>query len=164
MCLAAAHNPFLSREEIVDREVVTDRIGLLVAGRASVATLLYLWTHGIDDVSPWMAHAAQWLDRYPIWRKAHDLAPSAAPVRVVLAVPGIGPSVRSALRLVSCPMTLSRYVYGEFGGKTVLAWDTETRGQSLEGTVPVGRQPVVGGGISNPEGLTPEEVAFFLRG
>ena len=166
MCLAAADNPFLSREDIVAREVVTDRIGLLVASRSSAATLLYLWTHAIDDVSPWMAHAAQWFEQYPNWRKAHELVQSAAPVRVVLAAPGMGSSVRSALRLVARPVTLSRYVCGELGGRAVLGWETETEtsGQSLEGPVPVEVPPVVHGRTFDPDDLTPEEAAFFLKG
>lgn len=166
MGLAAAGNPFLSREDIVGREVVTDRIGLLVAERASATTLLYLWTRPIDDVSPWMAHAAQWFERYPDWRKAHELAESVAPIRVVLAAPDMKPSVRGALRLVSCPVTLSRYVYGELGGRAVLGWETgtETSGQSLAATVPAVSDTEGRGEVDDPGDLTPDEVAFFLGG
>lgn len=166
MRLAAADNPFLSGQDILAREVVTDRIGLLVAGRSSAATLLYLWTNAIDDVSPWMAHVAQWFERYPDWRKAHGLAQSAAPVRVILASPGMGSSVRSALRLVSCPVTVSRYVYGELGGRQVLGWETETatNGQAPEVTIHSGPHPGMLGKPSDPGDLTPEEVAFFLGG
>jgi len=166
MCLAATDNPFLSREDIVAREVVTERIGLLVAERFSASTLLYLWTHTIDDLSPWMAHAAQWLERYPAWRTAHALAPAAAPVRMVLAAPGVGPTVGSALRLVAGPVTLSRYVYGELGGRAVLGWETgtEVSRQLLNGTIPLEPHPAGDGKPFVPDDLTPEEVAFFLKG
>jgi hypothetical protein len=164
--LAAAHNPFLSQEEIVARELVTDRIGLLVAGRSSTATLLYLWTQAIDEVSPWMAHAAQWLERYQAWRRAHELAESDDPIRMVLAAPEMGPSVRTALRLIARPVILSRYVYGEIGGRPGLGWEagSETIGPTMEVTAPAEPRPVVCGSIREPDDLTPEERAFFREG
>lgn len=161
--LAAKDNPLLREGPILGREIVTDRLGLIMAGGASGATLLYLWTQPIEDVSPWMAHAAQWLDRYPIWRKAHGLVPSAEPVRMVLAAPDVGDRARSALRLLLCPVTLTRYASVELGGQVVLAWEPAFEGvgrgpdQSGVGSQPGGE----GEQTSSIENLTMEELAFF---
>lgn len=159
--LAALENPFTEREEVVGRELVSDRIGLIVAEQGGVATLLYLWTHAIEDLSPWMAHASQWLLLYPVWRRAQGLAPSAAPVRVVLAAPDIGPAARLALRLVSCRVTTSRYAVVDLGGRSSLGWEMES-GETVDGeNLAADRR--LEGSVQRDLGdeLTPEELAFF---
>jgi hypothetical protein len=161
--LAVAENPFLPREAVLDRVVVTDRVGLLVGDSSATITLLYLWTHTIDDVSPWMAHAGQWLERYAIWRKAHGLAPSSEAVRMVLAAPGLGEGARSALRLVSCRVTPVRYSYLELSGKAVLAWEwgAEPVKTVTQWNASTTHDPASLEAAAIPELLTSEELAFF---
>lgn len=164
--LVAADNPFLAHEEILDRVVITDRIGLLIGGRSDAATLLYVWTRTIEDVSPWIAHAAQWLEQYPIWRKAYGLVSSDAPVRMVLAAPGIEERLRNALGLVARPVTLTRYVCVELGGEAVLGWESgpEPGGNVIAGTALAGQRPTPPHRTAVSDDLTPEELAFFRNG
>ncbi len=166
MRLAAAENPFLPQEEVLDRVVLTDRIGLLVGGNTSMVTLLYLWTRTIDDVLPWMTHASQWLERYPIWRKAHGLALSSEPVRMVLAAPGLGDGVRSALRLISGHVTPVRYSYLAFAGRAVLGWESENEAPVpvADGSAPATHPRASLETASIADALTPEELAFFRNG
>lgn len=163
ICLASRDNPFLRQDQILDREVITDRIGLLVGNGPAGMTLLYVWTQPIEEMSSWMAHAAQWLDRYPIWRKAHGLGPSVAPVRMVLASPDVGERARSALRLVSCHVTLTRYVYVEIGGQEALGWDLrpEPGKKGSEGSTTASQYVGEREKASTIEDLTMEELAFF---
>ena len=167
MRLAALNNPFFAREDVVAREVISDRIGLLVAERGATTTMLYLWTHPIDDLSPWMAHASNWFEHYADWRRANELSQTSPSVRVMLASPGVEPKVRGALRLVSCPVTWTRYVYGEVGGRALLGWETTT---DTTGFIPVPgkagnsapeEKDLVSPQLSAPDELSPEEVAFF---
>jgi len=167
MRLALMNNPFLAREDIVDREVISGRIGLLVAERSATTTLLYLWTHPIDDLSPWMEHVSGWFERYADWRTAYELDPPSATVRAILASPAVEPKVRRALNLVSCPVTLTRYVYGELGGGALLGWETtaDTTGSIGLPANPGNRYPRAGLNVSqrspDPDELSPQEVAFF---
>jgi hypothetical protein len=161
--LASRDNPFLRQDQVLDREVLADRIGLLVGSGPAGATLLYVWTQPVEEMSSWMAHAAQWLDRYPIWQKAHGLHPSVAPVRVVLASPDVGERARSALRLVSCHVTLARYVYVEIGGQAALGWDLGPEPGKKASEEPTTANQHVGERekASITEDLTMEELAFF---
>jgi hypothetical protein len=149
----------------LERVVVTDRIGLLVGGNRSMVTLLYLWTHPIDDVSPWMAHVSRWLERYPIWRNAHDLGSSSESARIVLAAPGLEDGVRGALRLVVCPVTFVRYCCLELTGKTVLGWERDVTPGAI-GTPANAPTTYHRAGLeaSSSDALTSEELAFFRNG
>ncbi len=160
---AAHDNPFLRQGQVLEREIVTDRMGLLVIGGAEGETLLYVWTQPIEDISPWLAHAAQWVDRHPLWRRAHGLTPSIEPVRMVLAAPDIGDRIRSALRLISCRVVLARYVYAELGGRAALAWETglDAAGRASEQPPNHDRQVGEGAKTRVTEDLTMEELAFF---
>lgn len=158
LCLASRDNPFLRQDQVLDREVITARIGLLVGNGTAGATLLYVWTQPVEDLSSWMAHAAQWLDRYPIWRKAHEMGSSVAPIRMILASPDVGERVRSALRLVSCHVTLARYVYVEIGGQAALGWDL---GPDPERSTTANRHVGEREKAPDTEDLTMEELAFF---
>jgi hypothetical protein len=161
--LASRDNPFLRQDQVLNRDVLTDRIGLLVGNGPAGVTLLYVWTQPIEEMSSWMAHAAQWLDRYPIWRKAHELNPSVTPVRMVLASPDVGERVRSALRLVSCHVTLTRYVYVEIGGQAALGWDlgAEPGKKGSEEQTTTSQHVGEPEKTSITEDLTMEELAFF---
>ncbi len=147
----------------MERVVVTDRIGLLVGGNPSMITLLYLWTLPIDDVSPWMAHVSRWLERYPIWRKAHDLGSSSESARIVLAAPGLEDGVRGALRLVICQVTFVRYCYLELAGKTVLGWERDVAPGMIgtPGNTSTMTSHRAGLQASSSDALTSEELAFF---
>lgn len=161
--LAAHDNPFLRQDQVLEREIVTDRMGLLVISGADGETLLYVWTQPIEDISSWLAHAAHWLDRYPLWRKAHGLTPSIEPVRMVLAAPDIGDRTRSALRLISCRVALARYAYAELGGQAALAWETGLDAAGSESAQPPGNDQQAGERAKTrvTEDLTMEELAFF---
>lgn len=162
MCLAASGNPYLPEDEVLDRVVVGSQVGLLVGGNTSAVTLLYLWTDAMAELSPWMAHLSQWLEYYPHWRKAHGLGASSEAVRIVLAAPGLGDGVRSALRLITCHTTPVRYGLFELEGKLVLGWE---RGEAGTAGPRSGLATTVRASFdtSGADALTAEERAFFYQ-
>ena len=107
--LACASNPFIAADTIVDRQLVTEQIGLLVGGDADRITCLYLSVRPLADLSPWMAHAARWLGLYPAWRRLHGRPASGAPPNIVLAGPDFGDDVKRGLSLLALPVRLVRY-------------------------------------------------------
>ncbi len=107
--LACASNPFMAADTIVDRQLVTEQIGLLVGGDADRITCLYLSVRPLADLSPWMAHAARWLGLYPAWRRLHGRPALGAPPEVVLAGPDFGDDVKRGLSLLALPVRLVRY-------------------------------------------------------
>lgn len=107
--LACASNPFMAADTIVDRQLVTEQIGLLVGGDADRITCLYLSVRPLADLSPWLAHAARWLGLYPAWRRLHGRPASGAPPDVVLAGPEFGDDVKRGLSLLALPVKLVRY-------------------------------------------------------
>lgn len=163
--LAADTNPFFATQDIRERTVLNEHLGLLIGCRASDVILLYLWTRPIDDLLPWMAHAARWLDRASAWRNAHGCAPSAAPARIVLAAPEIGDDVRHALRLLTSPVMTVRYVRVELGGRPELGWGGASAESSPFGCEESHAAIREQGPVqrSGDDELTPEEVAFFYR-
>lgn len=163
MCLAASGNPFLPEDEVLDRVVVGREVGLLVGGNASAVTLVYLWTDAIAELSPWMAHLSQWLEHCPSWRKAYGLGSSSESVRIVLAAPGLGDGVRSALRLIACHTTPVRYGLFELDGKMVLGWE---RGEAGTAGPQSGLATAVRASFETTSGadaLSAEERAFFYQ-
>jgi hypothetical protein len=163
MRLAASGNPLLPEDEVLDRVVVGPEVGLLVGGNASAVTLLYLWTDAIAELLPWMAHLSQWLEQYPHWRKAYGLEPSSEPVRIVLAAPGLGDGVQSALRLIACQATPVRYGLFEFDGKMVLGWE---RGEVVTAGPRSGLATSVRASVETTSGadaLSAAERAFFYQ-
>ena len=117
--LACASNPFIAADAIVDRQLVTEQMGLLVGrestifrhagGDADRITCLYLSVRPLADLSPWMAHAARWLGLYPAWRRLHGRPASGAPPNVILAGPDFGDDVKRGLSLLALPVRLVRY-------------------------------------------------------
>ena len=107
--LACASNPFIAADTIVDRQLVTEQIGLLIGGGADRITCLYLSIRPLADLSPWMAHAAWWLGLYPAWRRLHGWPASDVPPDVVLAGPDFGDDVKRGLSLLALPVRLVRY-------------------------------------------------------
>jgi len=122
--LACASNPFMAADTIVDRQLVTEQIGLLVGGDADRITCLYLSVRPLADVSPWMAHAARWLGLYPAWRRLHGRPASGVPPNVVLAGPDFGDDVKRGLSLLALPVRLVRYACVECEHVRDLCWET----------------------------------------
>jgi hypothetical protein len=122
--LARASNPFMAADTIVDRQLVTEQIGLLVGGDADRITCLYLSVRPLADLSPWMAHAARWLGLYPAWRRLHGRPASGAPPNVVLAGPDFGDDVKRGLSLLALPVRLVRYACVECEHVRDLYWET----------------------------------------
>jgi hypothetical protein len=122
--LACASNPFIAADTIVDRQLVTEQIGLLVGGDADRITCLYLSVRPLADLSPWMAHAARWLGLYPAWRRLHGRPASGAPPNIVLAGPDFGDDVKRGLSLLALPVRLVRYTCVECEHAMDLCWET----------------------------------------
>ena len=122
--LACASNPFIAADTIVDRQLVTEQIGLLVGGDADRITCLYLSVRPLADLSPWMAHAARWLGLYPAWRRLHGRPASGVPPNVVLAGPDFGDDVKRGLSLLARPVRLVRYACVECEHVRDLCWAT----------------------------------------
>lgn len=161
LVLAAGANPFIAASAILDRQVVTDDIGLLVGGSPNQPTCLFLWVTPLRDLWPWMAHAARWLGLYPSWRRLHGLSPSAMPVKMVLAGPDVGDEARVAVSLIALPVILARYTCLGYGPSRRLCWedwDEERDAQDLNAAIP-GTQ----GDTGTVVGMSAEEVAFFRR-
>jgi len=122
--LACASNPFMAADTIVDRQLVTEQIGLLVGGDADRITCLYLSVRPLADLSPWMAHAARWLGLYPAWRRLYGRPALGAPPNVVLAGPDFGDDVKQGLSLLALPVRLVRYACVECEHVRDLCWET----------------------------------------
>ena len=122
--LACASNPFIAADTIVDRQLVTEQIGLLVGADADRITCLYLSVRPLADLSPWMAHAARWLGLYPAWRRLHGRPASGVPPNVVLAGPDFGDDVKRGLSLLARPVRLVRYACVECEHVRDLCWAT----------------------------------------
>lgn len=121
--LARVSNPFIAADTIVDRQLVTEHISLLIGGDADRITCLYLSVRPLADLSPWMAHAARWLGLYPAWRRLHGHPASGAPPNVVLAGPDFGDDVERSLSLLALPVRLVRYACVECEHVRDLCWE-----------------------------------------
>ncbi|MFZ5874841.1 MAG: hypothetical protein ACOYXU_00400 [Nitrospirota bacterium] len=163
--MAAEQNPFLPRAVVLERTIVSERIGLLVGDAPDGMTMLYLWTHEDPGGLPWLVHLARWRSDYPAWRSAHGLPPCARPLRVIVAVPGTIIGVRDAVRLLIGSIAVVPYRCVDIEGNLVLGWDAVSLTEDQSGGDRVVEQAVVrtidGVWSSSSDTLTPEEWAFF---
>ncbi|HET8760603.1 MAG TPA: hypothetical protein VFN94_06025 [Nitrospiria bacterium] len=165
MYLAAAHNPVIRPEAVIERTVVGDGVGLLVGEEEGRTTLLYLWWQERPDFLAWMAHVARWTSLSPTWRKAQGLKASDVPIRVILAVPSVSEGLRDAVTLLSPSVTVLRYRWEARGGACALRWDEDSAtvcspaGDRVGGATPAG----IFSSASADEALTPEERDFFQQ-
>jgi hypothetical protein len=163
--LAAAHNPVIRPESVIERTVAGDSVGILIGEEEGRTTLLYLSRHERPDLLAWMAHIARWVWLSPTWRKAQGLEASNVPIRVILAVPSVSEDLRDAVKLLSPPVTVVRYRWEDRGGACALRWDEDSvtvyasAGERVEGATPAGVfSPALADGA-----LTPEERDFFQQ-
>lgn len=162
VCLAVISNPYMAASTIVDRQVVSEQIGLLVGGAAEPLTCLYLWVAPVEDLSPWMAHAVRWLRRYPQWRRVHGLVADGTPPRLVLAGPEFGEAVRPSLGFLNAKADLVRYTCVEFQQVRSLCWEETALQSAITGEVAADSKSL-GHRREHASILSPEEIAFFQR-
>jgi hypothetical protein len=164
--MAAEQNPFIPCAALLQRTIVSERIGLLVGDAPDGMTMLYLWTHEDPGGLPWLTQFARWRSDYPAWRSAHGLAPCIRPLRVIVAVPGMVSGLRDAVRLLIGSVAVVTYHCVDVEGKLLLGWDASSlTDQAQGGGDRVAEQAVVPAvdvvRSGSPETLTPEERAFF---
>jgi hypothetical protein len=165
--MAAEQNPFIPRAAVLERTLVSERVGLLVGDAPDGMTMLYLWTHEDPGLLPWLIQFARWRNDYPAWRSAHGLPPCGRPLRVITAVPGMVSGWRDAVRLVIGSVAVVPYHCVDVEGKIVLGWDTTSLAHRAHGgsdcvAEPATMVPAVDVVRSSaPATLTPEEWAFF---
>jgi hypothetical protein len=164
--MAAEQNPFFPRAAVLQRTIVSDRIGLLIGDATDGMTMLYLWTDEDSGCLPWLIHFARWRRDYPDWRLAHGMPPSTRPLRVIVAVPGIVSGLREAVRLLIDSVEAAAYRCVDVEGKFVLNWDATSLTHCVQDGSDRGAEqamvPAVDGArSSSSETLTPEEWAFF---
>jgi hypothetical protein len=165
VCLAAAHNPFISPEAIIEQTVVAPGLGLLVGEEKDRTTLLYLWQHEQMNFLVWLAHVARWVALSPDWRKAQGWKASLVPPRIILAVPAVSEGLREAATVLSPPVTVVRYRWADRGTACALAWDHDSVSERVHAEDRVGgRAPAAGSSLASTDnGLTPEERDFFQQ-
>jgi len=167
MRVVAERNPFLPLAAVVERAIISERIGLLVGDAPDGMTLLYVWTHEDPGCLTWLINLAQWQDAYPAWRSAHGLPPCSLSLRVIVAAPSVVTGLRDALRLLVGSVGVVSYQCLDLDGKLVLGWESDTvsgrneRGERVAEPVAEPFCHVVG--ADSPDGLTPDERAFFQQ-
>ncbi|MFZ5862589.1 MAG: hypothetical protein ACOYXR_07115 [Nitrospirota bacterium] len=165
MRVAAAYNPFIPRESVVERTIVSERIGLLIGDAPEGTILLYLWTEEDPGGLMWLVHLARWKSSYPAWRSAHGLPACSRGVRIIVAVPGVVTGLRDAVRLLGDSVTVVRYQCLDVDGSVVVGWESDTVAQRPQ------REDLTVAPVAHPrretsrstvhEALTPDEWAFF---
>jgi hypothetical protein len=164
--MAAEQNPFIPRTAVLERTIVSERIGLLVGDTPDGMSMLYLWTVEDPGCLSWLIQLAKWRNDYPAWRAARGLPPCGRPIRVIVAVPGVLGGMRDAVRLLIGSVAVVPYHVVDVEGKPILGWDTASLTHHAQG----GRDhvadeaivPAVDGVRSRrSETLTPDEWAFF---
>jgi hypothetical protein len=157
--LAEGANPFIACSAVLDRQVVTNDMGLLIGGSTDQPICLFLSVTPLHDLGPWISHAARWIDLYPAWRRLHGLSPSALPVNVVLASPGVGEGVRLAVRLITLPVVLACFTGLGYGPSRCLCWEGWEEGGATQAQS--GPIPRVRGETGVRAAISAEELAFF---
>ena len=157
--LAEGANPFIAGSAVLDRQIVTNDMGLLIGGSPDQPTCLFLSVTALHDLGPWIPQAARWIELYPTWRRLHGLSPSALPVKMVLAGPGVGEGVRAVVRLLTLPVVLACFTgfgYGQSRGLCWEGWEEGSDTQPQSGPIPRAH-----GDTGSRVAMSAEELAFF---